>query len=108
MKTAPEMNTEAIAPWRTRPLAMAPMTAQRMPANRQESQPVLSAPTQLPAILIGKTTNTATKRTAKSRARRIMCATSFFWGLTFDMSGGAKRAQRALGRPLDGGVRFQY
>ena len=27
------------------------------------------------------------------------------WDLTFDMSGGAKRAQRALGRPLDGGVR---
>ena len=27
------------------------------------------------------------------------------WGLTFDMSGGAKGAKRPLGRPLDGGVR---
>ena len=29
----------------------------------------------------------------------------FQWGLTFDMSGGAKGAKRPLGRPLDGGVR---
>ena len=28
-------------------------------------------------------------------------------GLTFDMSGGPKRAQRALVRPLDGEVRFE-
>ena len=26
------------------------------------------------------------------------------WALTFDMSGGAKGAQRLLGRPLDGGL----
>ena len=31
----------------------------------------------------------------------------FLWGLTFDMSGGAKGAKRPLGRPLDGGVRRQ-
>jgi len=30
-----------------------------------------------------------------------------FWGLTFDMSGGAKGAKRPLGRPPGGGVRCQ-
>ena len=31
----------------------------------------------------------------------------FAWGLTFDMSGGPKGAERPLVRPLDGGVRRQ-
>ena len=35
----------------------------------------------------------------RAAARRVS------WGLTFDMSGGAKGAKRPLGRPLDGGVR---
>src|ERR1019366_8996581 len=30
------------------------------------------------------------------------------WGLTFDMSGGPKGAQRPLERPLDGGVRRHF
>ena len=30
------------------------------------------------------------------------------WGLTFDMSGGAKGVQRPFGRPLDGGLASRF
>jgi len=40
------------------------------------------------------------RETDQGRADEIECQ------LTFDMSGGAKAAKQALGRPLDGGVRF--
>ena len=51
-------------------------------------------PLQLGRIELGKAT-----------AHELVNATGVHWRLTFDMSGGAKGAQRPLGRPLDGGVR---
>ena len=73
--------------------------------NKHSAQPKQKM-TLLPGACLRKAQSRKTARAGTCFAAKLIASQS--WGLTFDMSGGAKGAKRPLGRPLDGGVRTHW